>query len=296
MDNRIFTTIMVATDGSDDAKNAVDSAVKIAQLNKAKLYAVHVIAPGEVKVTQHDPRDAEWEKHMKEHLMAQGREATKYVETSGKIVDVSVEPVILEGNPADEIVKFADKNDIELIVTGTLGKTGFARFLLGGVAENVARYSRTPVLVVRGMTMNNVTNILIATDGSKSADRAADLGIKFARQYGAKVYGVYVKNVTAYDTVIIDEAWCTEALQEYDKEAHRATSSVVDKAKFAGLSAEASILKGVEADEVLHFADKHDVDMIVVGSHGRSGLERFALGSVSEKVVRHAKVPVLVAR
>jgi nucleotide-binding universal stress UspA family protein len=61
MDNRIFTNIMVVTDGSNAAKKAVDSAVKLAKLNKAKLYAVHVIAPGETKVTQHDPRDAEWE-------------------------------------------------------------------------------------------------------------------------------------------------------------------------------------------------------------------------------------------
>lgn len=150
MDNRIFTNIMVATDGSEAAKRAVDSAVKIAQLNKAKLYAVHVIAPGETKVTQHDPRDAEWKKHIKEHLMAQGREATKYVETAGKIVDVEVEPVILEGNPANEIINFAEKNDIELIVIGTLGKTGITRFLLGSVAENVIRHSKKPVLVVRG--------------------------------------------------------------------------------------------------------------------------------------------------
>ena len=122
MDNRIFTNIMVATDGSNAAKKAVDSAVKLAKLNKAKLYAVHVIAPGETKVTQHDPRDAEWEKHMKEHLKAQGREATHYVEIAGKIVDITVEPVVLEGNPADEIVNFAERNDIELIIMGSLGK------------------------------------------------------------------------------------------------------------------------------------------------------------------------------
>ena len=64
MDNRIFTNIMVATDGSELARKAVDSAIKLAQLNKAKLYAVHVIALGETKVTQHDPRDAEWEKYI----------------------------------------------------------------------------------------------------------------------------------------------------------------------------------------------------------------------------------------
>ena len=84
----IFRNIMVATDGSELAKKAVDSAIKIARLNNAKLYAVHVIAPGETSVTLHDPRDAEWKKAMKEHLEAQGREATAYVETSGKIEDV----------------------------------------------------------------------------------------------------------------------------------------------------------------------------------------------------------------
>jgi len=62
MDNRIFTTIMVATDGSELARKAVDSAIKLAQINKAKLYAVYVIAPGKTKVTQYDSRDAEWKK------------------------------------------------------------------------------------------------------------------------------------------------------------------------------------------------------------------------------------------
>jgi nucleotide-binding universal stress UspA family protein len=61
-----------------------------------------------------------------------------------------VEPVILEGNPANEIVNFAEGNDIELIVIGTLGKTGVQRFLMGSVAGNVIRHSKVPVLVVRG--------------------------------------------------------------------------------------------------------------------------------------------------
>ena len=150
MNNRIFTNIMVATDSSELVRKAVDSAIKIAQLNNSKLYAVHVIAPGETKVTQHDPRDAELEKYMKEHLTSQGRETTHYVETTGKILNVAVEPMILEGKPAEEIVNFEEKNDIELIVMGTLGKTGVQHFLLGSVAENVVRHSKKPVLVMRG--------------------------------------------------------------------------------------------------------------------------------------------------
>jgi nucleotide-binding universal stress UspA family protein len=152
-DLSIFGKIMVATDGSEVARKAVDSAIKIARLNNAKLYAVHVIAPGEASVTLYDPRDVEWKKGMKEHLEEQGREATAYVETAGKIVNVAVESAILEGNPAEEIVNFAEKNDIDLIVVGTIGKTGIQRFLLGSVAENVIRHSKKAVLVIRGDTV-----------------------------------------------------------------------------------------------------------------------------------------------
>ncbi len=148
-----------------------------------------------------------------------------------------------------------------------------------------------------GTKINNApSRILIATDGSKTAENAATLGIKFACQYGAKVYIVYVINITAYEAVLIDEAWATGECVACEKTGHRANSSVEEKAKFAGLEAESIILKGDPAEKILDFADEHDVDMIVVGSLGKSGIERFALGSVSEKVVRHAKVPVLVVR
>jgi len=140
------------------------------------------------------------------------------------------------------------------------------------------------------------SRILIATDGSKTAENAAALGIKFASQYSAKVYAVYVINLTTYDAILIDEAWATEECVACEKTGHRAISSVEEKAKFAGLEAESIILKGDPAEKILDFADEHNVDMIVVGSLGKSGIERFALGSVSEKVVRHAKVPVLVVR
>jgi nucleotide-binding universal stress UspA family protein len=149
MNSSIFKKIMVATDGSELTKKAVDSAIEITKLNEAKLYAVHVVAPGDFAITQNEPRDAEWKKEIKEHLTTQGKEATAYVENVGKAANIEVESVILEGNPADEIVDFAEKNEIDLIVMGTLGKTGIKRFLLGSVAENVVRHSKKAVLVVR---------------------------------------------------------------------------------------------------------------------------------------------------
>lgn len=149
MNSNIYRKIMVATDGSEPVKKAVDTAVEVARLSGAKLYAVYVIASGGYTVGH--PRDIGWERAMKEHLSAEGKEATAYVETVGKAAGVEVESVFLEGSPVHEIVDFAEKNDIDLIVMGTLGRTGVQKILLGSVAQNVVRHSRKAVLVVRGM-------------------------------------------------------------------------------------------------------------------------------------------------
>ena len=149
MNSSIFRKIMLATDGSESARKAVDSAIEIAKSSNAKLYAVHVIALGDYYSSMPLSIDAEWIKAMEEHLRIQGKEATHYVENAGRAANVEVEPVILEGNPANEIVDFAEKNDIDLIVMGTQGKTGIQRFLIGSVAENVVRHSIKTVLVVK---------------------------------------------------------------------------------------------------------------------------------------------------
>jgi nucleotide-binding universal stress UspA family protein len=149
MNSNIYRKIMVATDGSEPVKKAVDTAVEIARLSGAKLYAVYVVASGGYTVGH--PRDIGWERAMKEHLSAEGKEATAYVETVGNAAAVEVESIFLEGSPADRIVDFAEEKDIDLIVMGTLGRTGLQKILLGSVAQNVVRHSRKAVLVVKGV-------------------------------------------------------------------------------------------------------------------------------------------------
>lgn len=149
MNSNLYRKIMVATDGSEPVKKAVDTAIEVTKLSGAKLYAVYVVAAGGGYTVGH-PRDIGWERAMKEQLSAEGKEATAYVETAGKAAGIEVESVLLEGSPAQEIVDFAEKNDIDLIVMGTLGKTGIQRFLLGSVAQNVVRHSGKAVLVVKG--------------------------------------------------------------------------------------------------------------------------------------------------
>jgi nucleotide-binding universal stress UspA family protein len=149
MNSSIFRKIMVATDGSELVRKAVDTAIEISKLGEAKLYAVHVISMGDYYSSIPLSIDAEWIKAMEEHLRIEGQEAIAYVENAGRAANVEIEPIILEGNPASEIVDFAEKNDIELVIMGSHGKTGIQRFLIGSVAENVVRYSKKTVLIVK---------------------------------------------------------------------------------------------------------------------------------------------------
>ncbi len=152
MVNSFYRKIMVATDGSEPVRRAVETAVEIAKISGAKLYAVYVIASGELSIIY--PKDVGWGRATLEYFRAEGREATTYVESSGKAENVEVESVILEGKPGDEIVDFAERSNIDLIVMGTLGRAGIERFLLGSVAESVVRHSKKPVLIVRGETFD----------------------------------------------------------------------------------------------------------------------------------------------
>lgn len=140
-----FKKIMVATDGSELCKKAVEKGIELSIMSGAKIYAVYVIVP-----TTRSARDFGWEKASMEHFQSEAENATGFVEDAAKAAGVEVEAVILKGNPTEKIVEFAEKDGVDMIVMGSLGKTGLDRFLLGSVAENVVRHSKTPVLVVRG--------------------------------------------------------------------------------------------------------------------------------------------------
>ncbi len=148
MSSNIYRKIMVATDGSEHVRKAIATAIEIAKMSGAKLYAVYVMANDEFSVSY--PKNVELETTLVNYLKNEGKEATTYVENSGKAESVEVESVILEGSPAHELVNFAEENDIDLIVMGTHGKNAIERFLLGSIAENVVRHSKKAVLVVRG--------------------------------------------------------------------------------------------------------------------------------------------------
>lgn len=138
--------------------------------------------------------------------------------------------------------------------------------------------------------------ILIATDGSETAKEAADFGIELVGCTGAKVYALYVIDTTPYRSVPLDKIWSKEVLNEFEKAGHEATSYIEKIGNAVGVEVESRVLRGHPAEKILGFAEDNNMDMIIVGSLGKGGYEKVVLGSVSEKIVRHAKVPVLVVR
>jgi nucleotide-binding universal stress UspA family protein len=140
----LFKKIVIATDGSKRTQNAVETGLEIARVHQSKVHAVYVV---DTVTFTSVPMDVTWE-NMYQLLKEEGEEAVGRVKAAAP-AGVEVETHVLEGNPALEITKFAKDNDCDLLVVGTLGKSGIDRILLGSVAEKVVRIAPCPVLVIR---------------------------------------------------------------------------------------------------------------------------------------------------
>lgn len=145
MKSTVIKKVMIATDGSINTEKAVITGVEIAKAMEAKLYAVHVVPHIHAPVA----KGGGLSKAREEHVISDGEKAIDHVEELAKEAGVDVVKKVLEGNPGNEIIRFAQENDIDLIVMGRLGKSGVSRFLIGGVSDKVVRGSNVEVLIAR---------------------------------------------------------------------------------------------------------------------------------------------------
>jgi nucleotide-binding universal stress UspA family protein len=147
-----FKKIMIATDGSDYSKLAAEKGIELARLSRGTVYAVCVVSTASLSMYgdyfSSMGVNPYWEL-IYESLKNQAQQAVDSVKGLGEIKGINVESVLLEGHPADELIRYAEENGMDIIVMGTLGRTGIDRLLLGSVAGNVVRHSKVPVMVVR---------------------------------------------------------------------------------------------------------------------------------------------------
>jgi nucleotide-binding universal stress UspA family protein len=136
-------------------------------------------------------------------------------------------------------------------------------------------------------------DILIPTDGGDASTAALDHAFSLATQYGARVHALYVVDSGAYGLLEEGASAVIDALYE---EGERAVEAIATDGRRGDVDVETVVLDGNVHRSILDYADENDVDLIVMGTHGRRGIDRYLLGSATERVVRSSPVPVLTVR
>jgi nucleotide-binding universal stress UspA family protein len=209
-------------------------------------------------------------------------------------VDVSVTTEIRSGEPIEEIVGAAAGAEVDAIVLGSLGRRGVRRLLLGSVAEGVVRDAEVPVIVVPASEEVECKypyeTIVVGVDGSEHASAALDRAIEIAARQNAALHLV---SVVELPSVQID-GQLDGPLDVLESTAEQALEEGATRARERGVDDVNTDIRIGSADRILrNCADEQDADLVVVGTHGRSGVDRLLLGSVSERVLRTATAPVL---
>lgn len=200
-------------------------------------------------------------------------------------------------SPPEGIVAYADSHDIDLVVMGTHGRRGLRRLLLGSVAEEVLRRAHCPVLTLRGQGDTppawEVRNILTPVDFSDASMEALHHAKELAVTYEAQLTLLH-----AVEEVIYPSAYGLdmnlpgpEVVEQVEEHLVRIAR---DEIGYEDVAVEASV--GYAPSSILEYTETNDVDLVTIATHGRTGLERMLLGSVTERVVRQAAAPVLVAK
>lgn len=282
----MFDDILVPTDGSECAQAAVGYAEDLATRTDA---TIHVLCVADSRILENAPQYDQ----LKEERMELAERTCNEFSESG----VSTERAVRTDIPHKAIRRYATEQDIDLIVMGTHGRTGIERYLLGSVTEKVVRLSDVPVLTVKAEDDGEVTypytDILVPTDGSEGAEAAIAPAVDIASTYDARVHALSVIDTMSMGVEIPSGA----IINMLEESAQSAVDTVEEQATQASVSAvETAIEYGTPYREVRSYVEDHDIDLVVMGTHGRSGIERYLLGSVTEKTVRTSTVPVMTVR
>lgn len=289
-----LTTIIAGCDLSKPSDQALERAIGIAQLHRAKVVLVHAQA--------NDAPVAEVDNALLAQLgeVSAAVRAEEAAQLAAKLAEIealglSAQVISRIGPPDEVLASAAHDENADLIVVGTHGHTGVARFLLGSVANATVRRAPCDVLVVRGEPVRAAfTRPLVATDFSAAADKALGnannvlapgtrLAVVHAWQLPAGSWGATLLGQARFPWSTVRDAVLASARTQADK-------LVADH----GHGFEVDLVQGPPAQVITETAERGHHDLIVVGAHGNRGFRRLLLGSVAESTVRHAHCSVLV--
>lgn len=218
--------------------------------------------------------------------------------------EVSVKPVVLEGHAAAEIVDYSKQNNISLIAMATHGRSGIVAWALGSVAHKILHAVDIPVLLVRaGAHIQGASHgqlfehILVPLDGSEAGESALPYVTELADKLSSEIIlcqvvapGRHVHTIGGLDYVRFNG-------HEVDTAREKSTeylSGVAARLEATKAAVRFEMRNGDPAEEIIKLADEIGPCLVAMSTHGHSGIERWAFGSVTDKVIHAGKTPVMV--
>ncbi|MDH4320530.1 MAG: universal stress protein [Desulfobulbaceae bacterium] len=278
-----YRKILVAYDGSSSAQSALSLASQLAREDKSwiKVLAVVPTYAGDLELI--GIPDA------KETITGPGERILAEAKAIAHREGVHILTNLEQGEPYEQIVHVAEDENCDLIVIGRKGRHPLERELVGAVAARVIGHTNKDVLVVPEKSRIAWNNILLVTDGSKFGEMAAARAIEIARERRGKLFAAVA--VYTNDEFV---ALAPEMVNQLTGEAKNILAKVAEEAASAGVAVETFVREGEPHEAIVGLAEALQAEVIVMGSHGRKGLTKLLMGSVTERVIGYATCPILI--
>jgi nucleotide-binding universal stress UspA family protein len=288
----MWKRILVPLDGSNLAELALAYAEELAIAFSSELVLLYV---SEAKESQYHPM---------QQLYIDGvvKQLGEHVKKRAKI-----KAVVLTGEPAEEIINYAEKNKASVIIMASHGRSGITGWVMGGVASKVLEATSVPVLLIRvgkpprkAPRKRLLERILLPLDGSESGEAAVpyikELGDRLGSEvilFGVVVAGQHVRTIGGLDYILYPEP----EMELFKAEAREYLERLYRRLKGRKGAVQVELKVGDDvAGEILGFAKKAKASLIAISAHGHSGIERWVFGSIAGKIVQVSQIPVLLVR
>ncbi len=286
----MYKRVLFPTDGSDIATTTLEYACAVADAHDATLHLLNVADTTRDSLTRIGDE-------VVDVLEREGREIVDAAAERARDRGVSVVPDVLQGDPSETIVEYADAADADVIVMPTHGRKGLHRVLLGSVTERVCNASDVPVVTVNPAADRAPRypprDVLVPVDGSEGANRALAEGIAVAEATGASLHLLHVVETASlgFDvrSAVGDEKLEQRATEVIESAVETASDSSVDVVTD-------TVAYGEPYREILSHVRDHDVDLVAIGAQGQTRFHRYVMGGVTAKIIRTSPAPVLMVR
>ncbi len=269
--------ILVPTDFSSQAESALKVAAQIAKKNNSEIYLLHIL---ELPVHLNDLMTSNSSAPAPEAIFFMQQTHKKFEELMGSsyLNGIEVKETVSFEDVLKGIMDSCDKNDIDIIVMGSHGSSGFEELFIGSNAEKVVRTSKQPVLVIKeDCSIFDVKNMVYATNFDDEDKPSLIAAHQFAKLLEAKLHLLWVNTINSFKTTAETEEKMNLMIAGLSIDNH--TLNIYN---------DINVEKGI-----FNFANSIDAGLIGISTHGRKGLSHFINGSLGEDVVNHAKRPVL---